>query len=72
MLIRFTAIRTIGEIRKKIRDIYFSFTASSWILEISDVPGIKKLFIKSIIIIKSGTLNHHQLTTDLSLAFMIA
>jgi hypothetical protein len=40
MLRRFTTIKTMGEIRKKIRDIYFSFPASSWIFEISDVPGI--------------------------------
>ncbi len=64
-------MRTIGKMRKKRIDEYFSLFANSCKLEIKVVCGIKTLFIKSAAMMYSGIISHHQLITDLSFAFVI-
>lgn len=51
ILIKFMVIKTIGKRKKNNTDEYISLPVSFRIFEIKVVPGIKKVFIKSVAII---------------------
>ncbi len=71
MLIKFIITKMMGTKTKNKTDVYFIRCASSCRFENKVVEGIKKLFIKSMVSIYRGILNHHKLKTDFSFAVII-
>jgi hypothetical protein len=69
---RFTRMKMTGEIKNNKYAANLCLAIKSWMPEDKVAPGIKRLFIRNIIIIYIGIISHHRLKAVLSFEFAIA